>query len=394
MEILSGTLLPAKDAPPSPVLTSQLEVGKILTGRVAQVEANGRGTLRFPSGMGFSFANTSALKLGEPVQVQVLRLVPEVAFRVLVSASGIAAGLAESAEQSLVRAPDIFANLLNWSGLSKGGSPVASGEGGAEAAGGFLFSLKSGLQAGTLTARQGLTLLHALKKTLPNLSAKGLLRGEIKELVRLLETGSRQDVRQMIHQLRQVSAGLFRASGGGAEHQVPGQGGVVPGEEAAELNAVRNTLHRLGDLLAMQEILPRTALSPEGGQLLGYRLFWLTEGGMGEAIWQRERSRKKGAGDEDADSAITTVLLSLNMTDLGVVQARLTYGEGQCAVRIAAEEARSLAALRGRISELRQSLLAAELPLRSLDLFRLVPGEVREERMRTLGLASHFSTEA
>ena len=381
--IISGTLLSVAEALPSPDLTTRLEVGKILTGRVTQMGPDGQGVLRFPDGRGFTFSHGPSLKIGEPVQLQVVRLTPDIAFRLLLSPSGIAAGLAESAEQSLVRAPDIFANLLRWSGLGAGHAAAAGTEENNEAR---LFALNSGSHTSTLMTSKGLTLAQVLQKILPNLSAQGLMRGEMKALVNLLENGSRQDVRGLIGQLRQVALDLFRVS------DPSGQARLLPQEESAELSAVRSTLHRLGDLLAMQEILPRTALSLEGGQLLGYRLFWLTEGGMGEAIWQRERARKKNK--EDEPSVVTTVLLSLNMTSLGAVQARLSYGEGLCSVAIAAEEEESLSALRGQIGDLRHALLEAELPLRSLDLSRLRPGEMKEKRMESLGLASHFSTEA
>ena len=381
--IISGALLPVEEVLPFPDLVARLEVGKIMTGRVTQMGPDGRGVLRFPDGRGFGFSHGPSLKVGEPVQLQVLRLIPDIAFRLLLSPSGIATGLAESAEQSLVRAPDIFANLLNWSG-SEAGRAVDSKTGEAHEA--RLFTRNSSPHMPMLMTSKGLTLAQVLQKTLPNISAQGLMRGEMKELVHLLENGSRQDVRGLIRQLRQVALDLFRVS------VPPGQERLLPQEESAELSAVRNTLHRLGDLLAMQEILPRTALSLDGGQLLGYRLFWLTEGGMGEAIWQRERARKKNKDDQP--SVVTTVLLSLNMTSLGAVQARLAYGDGLCSVAIAAEEEESLSALRGQIGDLRHALLEAELPLRSLDLSRLRPGEMKEKRMQSLGLASNFSTEA
>lgn len=391
--IISGTLLPSRESQPSPYPLSGLEVGNVLTGRVVQLGVGGRGLLRFADGSSFTFANGPTMKPGEAVQVQVLRLAPEIAFRLLTSSSGVAASLAESVEQSLVRAPDIFANLLNWSGMATGDKST-----GAAAAllseAGSLFALKAGITADTLVTRQGLTLAQVLQKSLPNISAQGLLRGDMSELVRLLEDGSRQDVRQVIRQLRQVAADLFRPSEAGSEKSLAGQGSASQGENSAELSAVRNSLQRLGDLLAMQEILPRTSLSLDGGQLLGYRLFWLTEGGMGEAIWQRERQRQRRQRDSDAETSVTSVLLSLNMTGLGAVQARIAYGGGLCSIGIAAEEEESLTALRWRIGELRQALLAAELPLGSLDLSRLRPGEMKKKRMHSLGLDSNFYTEA
>ncbi|MBF0460271.1 MAG: flagellar hook-length control protein FliK [Magnetococcales bacterium] len=354
--IISGLLLPVKGGPTAaaPAPTGTLNVGDLLTGRVTQIDSAGRGVVRFPDGSGFSFVRSPALTLGEPVQVEVLRLSPELAFRLVASSSQTAAQLAVSAEQSLVRAPDIFANLLRWSGLAEGN-------------------------------------LALLQNSLPTISVQGLLAGELSDLVQLLETGSRQDVRTMIQQLRhgEVELLLAEREGGG-----PSSAGS---DAAQDANAVRNMLHRLGDLLAMQEILPRTTFSLDGNQLLGYRLFWLMEGGMGEAIWYKKRRREEQEADAEQPArevTLTTILLSLNMTNLGAIQARLMYADDRCSVRIAAEEEGALTALRRRIGELRIALLAAELPLHGLDLTRLLPGELKEQRMQALGMASRFSVEA
>ncbi|MEO5339444.1 MAG: flagellar hook-length control protein FliK [Magnetococcus sp. MYC-9] len=355
--IIPGLMLPTQAVPAAvPDPGGRLVVGDVLTGRVTQMSDEGRGVIRFPDGRGFSFVRAPDLKVGEAVRVELLRTSPDMAFRLLASSSWAAAGLAASAEQSLVRAPDIFANLLRWSGSAAGN-------------------------------------LALLQKTLPNVSMQALLQGELTGLTQLLEAGSRQDVRSMIQQLRQGSVELLLAEQAPVDR---GQRSVQ--EETPDLRAARNTLHRLGDLLAMQEILPRTALSAEGGELMGYRLFWLMEGGLGEAIWYKKRGRRPteegGDRSDGGEGGLTTVLLSLNMTALGAIQARLSYGEGICTVHIAAEQEESLSALRRRVDELRRALLAAELPLRSLDLARLMPGELKEQRMRALGLASDFSVRA
>ncbi|MEO5352977.1 MAG: flagellar hook-length control protein FliK [Magnetococcus sp. XQGC-1] len=353
--IISGVLLPSKELPTAtaPTVTPQYTPGEILTGRVTQLNDAGQGVVRFADGSGFSFLRAPGLKMGEPVQVEVLRNAPDLAFRLLGSSSQVAAQLAASAEQSLVRAPDLFAHLLRWAALSEQNQAL-------------------------------------LQNSLPNISVNSLLDGDLTALANLLETGSRQDVRAMIQQLRQGSVALLLA-----------ENPTAPPGESLESTAVRHTLHRLGDLLAMQEILPRLNSSPEGNQLLGYRLYWLTEGGMGEAIWYKKRqyeAQEESDGAEEIPSAgeksITTVLLSLNMTNLGAVQAQLSYGDGLCSIRIAAEQEQSLTALRSGVSTLRTALLEAALPLRSLELMRLMPGEVKTNRMQALGLASHFYAEA
>ncbi|MEO5363778.1 MAG: flagellar hook-length control protein FliK [Magnetococcus sp. DMHC-8] len=333
---------------------ARLNVGDLLTGRITQLNDSGQGVVRFPDGSGFAFQGASSLRPGEAVQVEVLRAQPDLTFRLLTSSSQTATELATSAEQSLVRAPDIFANLLRWSGQAAGHRAL-------------------------------------LQRSLPNVAIQHLLHGELMELAQLLETGSRQDVRAMIQQLRQGALELLLA-----EPQT-GSTPAPPAPGTPEAQAIRNTLHRLGDLLAMQDILPRLPPAPDGSQLLGYRLFWLMEGGLGEAIWYKKRERQEQEADPahpPGETTLTTVLLSLNMTNLGAVQARLSYGSGLCSIHIAAEEEEALSALRMRVGELRLALLSAELPMGTLDLTRLAPGELKENRMRALGMASHFAAEA
>ncbi len=382
MVTISGSLLPpggssAGAAAPS-AAAAGLQVGARLTARVSQVHGHGQGVLRFADGSGFSFSGGHNLRVGEPVQLEVVRVVPEIGLRLTASSSGNAFGLAQSAEQSLMRAPDLFARLLSWAGLADTGG-VLPGKSPEEA---LFFALRTGLKPGVLTTAKGESLAQVLGRTLPNVSAEGLLRGDVTALARLLDGGSRQDVAEAIRQLRQAAIDLRPGSN---------EAGRAGGDAAGELNAARNALNRLGDLLAMQEVLPRAAPSVDGDQFLGYRLFWLTEGGLGEAIWRREQARQRGRkGEEDP---VTTILLSLNMTGLGTVQARLSHAENQLLVAISAEDETALAALRGRIGELRGSLLAEELPLRSLEISRLLGSEMKEERLRALGLGAGFSAE-
>jgi hypothetical protein len=334
-------------------------VGDILLGRVTQLNEDGRGVVRFPDGSGFTFARAPALTVGEPVQVEVTRLVPEISFRLIASSSQSAAELAANAQQSLVRAPDIFNNLLRWAKVSVNNQTL-------------------------------------LQNSLPNLSVQGLLQGDVTALASLLESGSQQDVRAMIQLLRENSLQLLLAA---PESAAP-SGNAPAAQELLDGTALRSNLQRMTDLLAMQEILPRLPVNSDGSQVMGYRLFWLMEGGLGEAIWynRRQANERQDGDEEDPDnpgsSVHTSVLLSLNMTDLGAVQARLTYGDGLCRIHIAAEDEASLTRLRSQIGELRSSLLAAELPLAALDVTRLFPGELRDQRMRALGLASQFAAEA
>lgn len=148
-------------------------------------------------------------------------------------------------------------------------------------------------------------------------------------------------------------------------------------------------MERLADLVAMQRVLPRTAL-PDVAYLLGYRLFWLSEEGLGEANWRREPGRRRdGEGEEGA----TSVMLNLNLTGLGTVQARLFLREGALSVGIAAREEGALTALRSGIGDLRTRLITAGLPLRDLDLFRLSGEQMRDQRQDALGLATGFAAQ-
>ncbi len=366
--IVSG-LIQRADAGGAPSRTGasvQLSPGDTLSGRVMQLQNGGsRGQFRMADGTSFNFTGAQGLQEGERVQLQVVRLAPEVTFRLMNSESGAAARLAGSAEQSLIRAPDLFTHILNMvdTGNGKAGSQNAL--------------------AGSWVTGKGQTLLSILQNNLPQLSVGKMAKGDLGDLIRLLESGSRQEIREAIRNFQRAASTLQSA------HLPAADADLNP-----EVAAARTTLSRLGDLLAMQDILPRANLAQrDEGMFLGYRLFWLTEGGLGEAIWRRE-GRSRGLGREGGDGEETTsVLISLNMTQLGVIQARLSFGQGRLLVGITAEEEESLAWLRGDIGALRKSLLAAELPLQALELARMSGAGMRQERQVSLGLEGGFSTE-
>ncbi|MBF0624852.1 MAG: flagellar hook-length control protein FliK [Magnetococcales bacterium] len=370
--IISGRLPPAAGEI-GPTASDQATLprmapGDQLVGRISQLKDNGQGVFRFADGRGFTFSGGQGLHEGDHVRLEVVRLVPEVALRVAGSDSQAAAETANSLQQSLTRAPDLFARLVSF--LNVGSGTVLSGKGDA---------LFLGLQAtrSGLATLDGQTLGAVLAKNLPGLSAEALMRGDLSGLVRLLSGGSRAEVAGAVQALREAAATL--------KARIPGEG------TAAELAAARNALGRLGDLLAMQDLLPQTVPSANGEMFLGYRVFWLNEGGLGEAIWRRE-GRQNGRGSQGEEA--TSVLLSLNLTRLGAVQARLALSGGLLAVQLAAEDDGVLAALRGRVGELRQALQQAELPLYTLDLSRLDGAIMRATREQALGLTTAFSTQA
>ncbi|MBF0368375.1 MAG: flagellar hook-length control protein FliK [Magnetococcales bacterium] len=370
--IISGLLLPSGDTAASVKLPRVFSQGESFTARVSRLDNHGQGLMRLPDGHLFSFSGAKGLSEGEQVRLEVVRTAPELTFRLAGTQSQAASQLAESAEQSLVRAPDVFARLIAQAGLAKGGM---SGEA-------LLFSLKNAGQPFLVTDK-GETLAGLLQKNLPNISGDALLRGNGASLAKLLEGGSRQDVADAIRNL-QLAAGTLRLGG----EESAGMAGKE--SAAAELAATRGALQRLGDLLAMQEILPRTPAA-DGQAFPGYRLFWLTEGGLGEAIWRQSGGKKGGRGEADNNS----ILVSLNMTHLGSVQARLELGERQLMVSIAAEDEQALSALRGQVGQLRTGIQEIGLPLKALELSRLTRAGMREARQQLLGLAgSGFSARA
>jgi hypothetical protein len=356
--VISGTMSPPSGATSaqSSAKSATTTVGQVMTGRVSQTSGSNQGVIRFPDGSSFSYSGAS-LKAGEQVQVEVMRLSPEMVFRLNASTSGMAGRLALNAEQSLMRGPDVFAQLLSQTG-SKGGS-----------------ALQMGLQSPLLLSGKGENMAAILQRVLPNVSSQALLKGDSSGVSNLLQ-GGRSDLANAIRLLQEAAADLRPAGGQDA---------------AAELTAARTSLQRLGDMMAMQDILPRAAPSTEGDTFLGYRLFWLTEGGLGEAVWRREKARQEG-GNKSED--ITSVLLTLNMTNLGAVQVRIAYGDKSLLISIGAEEEESLSSLRTDISELRGELIKAELPLRALEISRLSGGEIKEQRLEALGIGAGFSTEA
>ncbi|MBF0195967.1 MAG: flagellar hook-length control protein FliK [Magnetococcales bacterium] len=358
--VISGTMSPpsgATSAQSSAKSASPPSVGQVMQGRVSQTSGNNQGVIRFPDGSSFNYSGAS-LKAGEQVQVEVLRLAPDMVFRLTTSTSGAAGRLAMGAEQSLMRGPDIFAQLL-----SQAGGKASS-------------ALKMGLQSPLLISGKGENMAAILQRVLPNVSASGLLKGDASGITNLLQ-GGRSDIANAIRLLREAAADLRPATG-------------AVGDTAGELNAARTSLQRLGDMMAMQDILPRAATSLEGDTFLGYRLFWLTEGGLGEAVWRREQARQEGGNKKEE---ITSVLLTLNMTNLGPVQVRIAYGEKSLLISIGAEDEEALSSLRSSIGELRGKLIQAELPLRALELSRLSGGEIKEHRLQSLGVGAGFSAE-
>ncbi|MBF0295486.1 MAG: flagellar hook-length control protein FliK [Magnetococcales bacterium] len=343
--VLNGPVDPTAPTP-SPASPPPLTEGRLLSGRISQASPDGQGIVRFPNGSGFAFTGGQALRVGDQVTLEVLRLVPEVTLRLLSSDSAAAASLARSASRGLLRAPDLLQSLLRpASGLLAGRAPLA----------------------------------EVAREALPDLSLEGLLKGDVTRLARLLENSDPREVMRSVARLRQAAVEL---------EPNPARPGQV---DAAELGSVRSGLRMLGDALAMQHLLPQVATPEDGSVLLGYRLFWMHEGGVGEAIWREEREKERGR--KSGKERLQSVLLSLNMTRLGMVQARLAYGEGLLRVAIAARDEAALTELRASIGDLRRALIVAELPLHSLDLAKLPETEMRAERARAMGLGSGFEAE-
>ncbi|MBF0178813.1 MAG: flagellar hook-length control protein FliK [Magnetococcales bacterium] len=336
--VLNGPVDPTAPTP-TPASPPPLTEGRVLEGRISQTSPDGQGVVRFPNGSGFTFTGGQALRVGDQVTLEVMRLVPEVTLRLLSSDSAAAASLARSASRGLMRAPDLLQSLLRSSPL----------------------------------------LAEVAREALPDLSFKGLMKGDMTRLARLLENHDPREVARSVARLRQAAADL---------EATPARAGQA---DAAESGSARSGLRMLGDALAMQHLLPQVATPEDGSVLLGYRLFWMHEGGVGEAIWREEKEKERGR--KSAKERLHSVLLSLHMTRLGMVQARLAYGEGLLRVAIAARDEAALTELRAGIGDLRRAMIAAEVPLHSLDLAKLPETEMRAERARALGLGSGFDAE-
>ncbi|MEG3640142.1 flagellar hook-length control protein FliK [Magnetococcus sp. PR-3] len=332
-----------------------LAVGDTLSGRIQTMNQNGQGTIRLSNGSTMNFQGNPNVQAGERVAMQVIKLEPQPTFKMVNSESAQAGKLAFEGQQSLARGPELFAKLLEGAGLLKGGKAA------------FLV----GGSKGGLTLANGQTLAQTLQSNLTNVSLQSLVKGDPATLARLLEGGSKQELTEAIRNLRQAADGIR-----GADVRMDG--------EAA---SVRNALGRVGDMLAMQDLLPRTPQMDPNSAILGYRIFWLDEGGLGEAIIRREKA-KQGGEEEDT----TSVLLSLNMTELGMVQANIQSREGYVGVNLRAEDEAALAALRREVRTLRQSMNEAGLPLQALELAKLSAAQISAERAHALGLDQSGNT--
>ncbi|MBF0153930.1 MAG: flagellar hook-length control protein FliK [Magnetococcales bacterium] len=380
--IISGKVFPPP-GDPSPVSRSDaaqmpvLTPGDVLEGRVSQVKGGSEGLFRFPDGSSFAFSGAQGLTEGEMIRLEVVRLFPELAMRVAGSESRIAANLANNLQQSLVRVPDLFARLMNLvSGqdVEKGGALLSSARGQP-----LFLSLQPSASG---KSGRALDLAGVLRDNLPNLSAEALLRGETAGLVRLLEGASREEVTAAVRVLREAAGSVRLAAG------QTGSGG--PAAESSEATpSLPSALHRLGDLLSMQNILPRVVPSAAGEMFLGYRVFWLNEGGLGEAIWRREKEKQDRK--DKKGRTLHSVFLSLHLTRLGVVQSRVVFGDGLLGISVVAEEETTVSALRSRIAELRAAMVAADLPLNSLDLKYQTGAAMRQSRQEAIGLGGGFS---
>ncbi|MBF0175612.1 MAG: flagellar hook-length control protein FliK [Magnetococcales bacterium] len=379
--IISGKVLPppGDPAPVSRNSAAQLPVlapGEVLEGRVSQVKGGSEGVFRFPDGSGFAFSGGQGLTEGEIVRLEVVRLLPEMAMRMIGSESRVAANLADNLQQSLIRVPDLFARLM----------AVMSGQ--EQEKGGSLLNATRGqplflsLQSATSTGGRAGDLAGVLRDALPNLSADALLRGDTSALTRLLEGASREEVSAAVRALRAATDALRLAAGTTTAAQNPAGG--------SENTSLPTALHRLGDLLSMQNILPHVVPSAADSMFLGYRVFWLNEGGLGEAIWRREKEKQKRPGQKGR--TLHSVFLSLNLTRLGAVQSRVVSGEGLLGIEVAAEEEATVVSLRSQIAELRSAIQNAGLPLNYLNLSYKTNSEMRLSRQEAVGLGGGFST--
>ncbi|MGN7611348.1 flagellar hook-length control protein FliK [Magnetococcales bacterium HHB-1] len=365
---------------------SDLTPGRTFSARVTQVDGEGRGTLKLPDGRALGFSGGRGLSVGENVRFEVVRQSSDqnIALRVISSERGVAQQMAGQLQQSVLRAPDVFAKLLPH--LQQGSSSLpSSSSSAAQSMRAFLSESQavhttektSGAQEKTVLSIQNRTLSQTLAKILPSVSWRSSMQGNLSQWVDVF--GPRNDFSSMAQQMREAAGALQQVGG------LPAGLAAPDGEVQDVARAVRGALNRMADLVAAQELLPRQHQDAGEQAIFGYRVFWLEDGGLGEAIWRREQ-KKRGMHGDDAEGY--SVLLSLQLTALGAVQSRISYMDGQMNIALAAEDEGALAALRRDLSELRAALQQNEEGplLHALDLTKLFPKAFYQERQEFLGL--------
>ncbi|MBF0159788.1 MAG: flagellar hook-length control protein FliK [Magnetococcales bacterium] len=342
----------------------KLSVGDLLVGRVLTIDSvSGQGSLRLTDGTAITFTGgnnlaAGSLAVGEMVQLEVSRTAPQITLRLAGSESALATQLAESTQQTVARAPEVLARLVTLLQTQQGGGLPAA-----------------------LRAQIG----RILQQNLPTVPVEALWQGEITSVSQLLTHG--QLLTESGDAIQQLRLAMAQLQADQEQQSAAASSGGRSGAGAA-LTTVQTTLSQLSDLLTLQTLLPSLSLTDQDGSVLaGYRLFLLDEGGWGEAIWRYGgQSGSRGQGSQGGNRDTITVMLSLAMTQLGRVQARLSASNGQLWINLAAEQEQGLSALRQQVGELRDRLLAAGLPLQSLDLQRLTGAALESERRRMLGL--------
>ncbi|MBF0610431.1 MAG: flagellar hook-length control protein FliK [Magnetococcales bacterium] len=446
----TGEVVAVKALVQAQIQALNLELGQLLTAKVTQVAENGRGILQLADGGLLSFIKGGALNEGEQVRLQVVRTLPEMTLRVVSTEAGEAGRLADTTQRSVLRAPDIFSRLLRFSGLMpaaadstgevdlppEGRAPTQNlpqttvREGAQPAARNVLPELVRGTVvygervvqaeggrgpvtaslsrppvvvqnpldlANQLVSGGGEKLSQVVRNALPHVSLFDLQQGRVEGLVKLM-TGQQQEqslpLREAIQRLRVAAESLkwVKSDTLSPEEQQAIRDTIrEAGGEGAVLREAKTALQRLGDVLAAQDLLPKNQPAADGSTFLGYRVFWMPEGGMGEILWRREKEAEKGGGEGKQGFS---VLLSLQLSRLGLVQAHISMGEGYLNVAISARDEQALEALRQDIGDLRNHLIQAELPLRTLNLSRLNEEAMQEERRQKLGFTGSLRMEA
>ncbi len=367
-----------------------LAVGDLLTGRVTDLQENGQGVFRQPNGGVLVFSGAERLVEGEQVQLRVVRLSPVVTLQIVASDSRAAARLVEMAEQSLTLGPEVFARLLQAAGpdvtaTSEAGSP-ASPQAGAPDAPAADPSIRQAAEGPSAIPRGEESLAALLRRNLPTLSLESLAQGQFEELTQLLEGRLyASTMPEAVRNLRQAAATWHSALEQGQSASADTSQLTGP-----ERLAVSHALHRLGDMLAAQDLLPSGRVT-DPSALLGYRIFWMSEGGLGEVIWRQEHPR--GRGQETQDARVS-VLFCLSLTRLGLVHVHLVSGTGGLLLRFAAADPGAVAALRREVGKLRAGLLTADVPLQAVEFSHSTPAAMRKARLEALGLAGEFVAEA
>jgi hypothetical protein len=339
---------------------------------------------------------------GDTVRLEVIQTAPRTLLRLLDSDSGqaarLATSIAENTTQTLVRAPALMARVMQLLNLDTGTPSTApqdpldvlsTGLSGTRTPG---TAGRAGVATGVATAavgRTGASLLQGLlQRHMPTVSLQSLMEGDV---LPVLQNAMQQSPQQVAEGVRQMNIAAEQVARLLPTGTVPGSSDPATTTTALTPDTLRSSVQQLGELLISQKLVPMLSLTDEKGFVLnGYQMFWLQDGGFGELIWRQRPDDDGSTGGQGEQMA--TVLLSLHMTQLGRVQALVSFSRGRISVSVSAAEESALVELRQNIGLLRQRLLEEGLVIDAIELSRHSEQALEAGRRAIMGsLESGFS---